>query len=332
MHRRRHGFTLVELLVVIAIIGILVALLLPAVQAAREAARRMQCSNNLKQIGLGLHNYHDTYKVFPPGWVWLALPAQNETWSWSALMLPFIEQGPLHEQLGVTKRSLSQALASGAAVRPLFTARLNGFMCPSDTGFNAGGLVHTNRNFNTGIGAIAGAHPQDVLVGVNNYMGNCGHRSVAQDNPNTGIFYGEVAVRLADIVDGTSNTIAAGERETKECRSGTWIGICNPVQANGNRGVFNAVAHAQVKINQNVAAIPWNTNNTGCGEGFSSNHPGGVQVVLCDGSVRFLSETIDFFWFGTTANGTVANASNANNRTFQRLMSRADGLPVSNFD
>src|SRR4026209_106951 len=106
----RAAFTLVELLVVIAIIGILVALLLPAVQAAREAARRMQCGNNLKQIGQGLHNYHDTFKTFPDGWLYINnppltnIPAQpnTETWAWSALILPYVEQGPLHQQLGVS--------------------------------------------------------------------------------------------------------------------------------------------------------------------------------------------------------------------------------------
>src|SRR5688572_21241712 len=101
-HRRPRGFTLVELLVVIAIIGILVALLLPAVQAAREAARRMSCGNNLKQISLGLHNYHDTYKAFPAGWFDFGGAANNfESWGWSAMLLPFVEQQPLHDQMGV---------------------------------------------------------------------------------------------------------------------------------------------------------------------------------------------------------------------------------------
>src|SRR5688500_14607520 len=110
--KRKFGFTLVELLVVIAIIGVLVALLLPAVQAAREAARRMACSNNLRQIGIGLHNYHDTYKTFPPAisywgpWVPQGQMPNREAWAWSVLLLPFVEQSPLHDQLRVTTWSL----------------------------------------------------------------------------------------------------------------------------------------------------------------------------------------------------------------------------------
>lgn len=340
MQRRRQGFTLVELLVVIAIIGILVALLLPAVQAAREAARRMQCGNNLKQIGLGLHNYHDTYKTFPDGWLYIAgsppaVQPNVETWGWSAMILPFVEQGPLHQQLGVTTRTLYSGLASGpAAFGPLMRTRLNGFMCPSDTGFNAGGLTHNNRHFNAGQGAIAGAHPQNVLMAVSNYPGNAGHRSVAAATANTGVLSGEKGIRIADITDGTSNTIAVGERETRECRSGTWIGVANP-NGGGVRGVWTVAANAGPKINQDAVAIPWNQASAigvaaGCGEGFSSNHPGGVQIVLCDGSARFISETINHNWIATTANATVANASNANNGTFQRMMTRDDGLTFAN--
>lgn len=332
MQRKRQGFTLVELLVVIAIIGILVALLLPAVQAAREAARRMQCSNNLKQIGIGIHNYHDTYKTFPSGYFW-RLPANTETWGWSAFMLPFIEQGALHSQLGVTTRTLYTGLASGAAFAPLMRTRITTFNCPSDTGYNAGGLIHNNRSFNPGLGAIAGGHAQPVLVGVSNYMGNAGHRTVNQNangnGRNTGIFFADSGVRIADVIDGTSNTIAAGERDTKDCRSGAWIGVVNP-DGGGVRGVWMVTAHARTKINQDVKVIAWNaTTNDNCGEGFSSLHPGGIQAVFCDGSVRFISETISHNWFATSTNGTLYDPSNPANGTFQKLMSRADGQSIS---
>lgn len=333
MYRRRSAFTLVELLVVIAIIGILVALLLPAVQAAREAARRMQCANNQKQIALALHNYHDTYKTFPTGYFWVLPQPNTESWAWSTLTLPFLEQSALHSQLGVTQRSLRDALASGASFLPLMQTRLGNFMCPSDTGFNANGLIHNNRNFNGGNGATAGGFTQPVLVGVSNYMGNAGHRSVAQNangnGRNTGIFFADNSVRIGDILDGTTNTVLIGERDTRDCRSGTWLGVRNPQGAN-DRGVWVVLGHAGPKPNQDANAIPWNTNNTGCGEGYSSLHPGGVQFALCDGSVRFISETVDHNWVISTANGSLADPSNPLNGTYQRLMSRDDQLPFAN--
>lgn len=331
MKRHRSAFTLVELLVVIAIIGMLVALLLPAVQAAREAARRMQCGNRLKQLGLALHTYHDTFRTFPTGYFWVRPQPNTESWAWSSLVLPFIEQENLHSQLGVNQRSLRNALASGAAFAPLMQTKLPAFMCPSDTGYSPGGLIHNNRNFNGGNGAAAGGFTQPVLVGVSNYMGNAGHRSVAQNangnGRNTGIFFADESVSIAEILDGTSNTILLGERDTIDCRSGTWLGIRNPQGAN-DRGVWVALAHAGPKPNQDTKAIPWNTNNTGCGEGFSSLHPGGLQVVLCDGSVRFLAETINHNWVITTANGSLADAAHPLNGTLQRLMTRNDNQPL----
>lgn len=138
-NRKRVGFTLVELLVVIAIIGILVGLLLPAVQAAREAARRMQCSNNLKQLGLAAHNYADAHKTFPSGFVSSLIdpgaPAAAEltVWTWGAFILPFIEQGNLANTLQVSKLPLSAALATPAGLVAA-TTPLAGFACPSDSG------------------------------------------------------------------------------------------------------------------------------------------------------------------------------------------------------
>ena len=333
--KSRMGFTLVELLVVIAIIGILVALLLPAVQSAREAARRMQCGNNLKQIGIGLHNYHGTYKRLPSGWVVPNDPgipanaANYECWGWSALILPFIEQGPLFDQLAVTRANLwSQFAGNGPNTKTLISTPLQAFICPSDTGYNRPGNVHNNRNFDDGVGAAGTLG--SVWPGLSNYPGNAGHRDVVLRALNTGLFFGNSDVNIAALVDGTSNTIAVGERETRNCRSGTWVGVRNP-NGSASRGVGVVVAHSRPKINQDTNAIPWNTDATGCGEGFSSLHPGGIQVALADGSVRFLSETIDHFWFGTTANGTVADSTNASNGTFQRLMTRDDGLTTADY-
>ncbi|MGE3777880.1 MAG: DUF1559 domain-containing protein [Pirellulaceae bacterium] len=338
LRARRRGFTLVELLVVIAIIGILVSLLLPAVQAAREAARRMQCGNNLKQIGLAVHNYHDTFKVFPSGWVGDVNTASSEVWGWSALMLPFIEQNALYEQMGVTRRSLRVLLSPapagmGRASLPLVQTPLKAFICPTDTGYNKPGLVHNNRHFNDGLGAAAGlGGATQVWPGVSNYMGIAGHRDVANNAANTGIFYGNSGIGISDVLDGTSNTLMVGERDTFNCRSGTWIGVRNP-NGSGTRAVHVVSAHSQARPND-WKSVAWDTGRTGCGEGLSSLHPGGLQVALCDGSVRFISQTIQFFWYSAAAppvNGTVADSTNAANGTYQRLFTRDDRLPNGDF-
>ena len=331
---RNAGFTLVELLVVIAIIGILVALLLPAVQSAREAARRMQCNNNLKQIGVALHNYHDTFRSFPSGYVYPsgfannAAAANHESWGWAALTLPFREQQALHEQLGVTSQPLYRGFTTGGtAFKDLVQTPLPGFICPSDTEYNKPGNVHQNRNFDDGVGVVAGGIATPVRPGLSNYIGVAGHRDVVQRAVNTGIFFGNSQISIADITDGTSNTVAVGERETKNCRSGTWLGVRNP-NGSGTRGTQVVLGHSRPKLNQDTSAIPWNTANLGCGEGFSSMHPGGALFLLCDGSVRFVGDSINHFWYGTTVQGAVSEHQDVQNGVYQRLLSRNDALTV----
>jgi prepilin-type N-terminal cleavage/methylation domain-containing protein len=348
MRRRSFAFTLVELLVVIAIIGVLVALLLPAVQAAREAARRSSCSNNLKQIGIALHNYHDVNLTFPSGW--LDNPAPNqEAWGWAALTLPYIEQAPLHQRLGVTKARLFDQLSSlnganGPDVAQAARTVVKVFICPTDAGHQAG-LVHTNRHFGGGLGfQAAGFTGNTTLVGVSNYMGVAGHRDVRQAAPNTGIFFGNCqgsatqcpnnmasSVRMAEVLDGTSQTLMVGERDTFFCRSGTWLGVRN-TDGNAARGVAVVIGHSHPKLNQDTKVVVWDEPRIGCGEGFASLHPGGAQFVAVDGSVRFISNTINHFWFpNTIVNGTLADAKNNANGTYQRLMTRDDGLVIPNF-
>jgi prepilin-type N-terminal cleavage/methylation domain-containing protein len=135
--KRRRGFTLIELLVVIAIIAVLIALLLPAVQQAREAARRSQCKNNLKQIGIALHTYLEKQKMFPPGYIYNApdITPNRETWGWAAMLLPELDQAPLFEQLNVNRDTLQQVLATGTAGRAnLLRTPLEAFHCPTDPG------------------------------------------------------------------------------------------------------------------------------------------------------------------------------------------------------
>ncbi len=356
MRARRisRGFTLVELLVVIAIIGVLVALLLPAVQAAREAARRSSCSNNLKQVGIGLHNYHDVILNFPSGWIDGPL-ANSEQWGWSALMLPYIEQGPLHDKLGVTRGTLEQRMTVDKAnVYPATRTSLKVFICPSDSGHNAG-LSHNDRSFNGGVGYTAAGltGAANTTAGVSNYMGVAGHRDYGTNANNgivnSGILFGtctgpgticttgnQSAIRMADILDGTSNTFAVGERETRNCRSGTWLGVRNS-NGSGTRGVHVVSGHSHPRINQPVppptSNIAWSVDALGCGEGFSSLHPGGAQFLAADGSVKFIPQTINHFWANPSgnANGNISDHEAQTNGVYQRLMSRNDNLVIGNY-
>jgi prepilin-type N-terminal cleavage/methylation domain-containing protein len=338
--RSRRAFTLVELLVVIAIIGVLVALLLPAVQAAREAARRMSCGNNLKQVGLGLHNYHDTYKTYPPAIsYWGAWPpaGNNESWGWSALMLPFIEQQPLHDALRVTTWSLQTVLQNGNNVssggklyKELLQTSLEVYQCPSDAGGN-GHLVHSDRHFGGGVGTAAAGLGQ-FRPGKSNYLASLGtFDNVARFNEReriNGVFLANLGMRVADITDGTSNTILVGERETLYCRSGSWVGVRNP-DGDNSRGVFTSVGHGDRDNRMNNPDPPtlWSLADNGCGEGFGSLHPGGAMFCVGDGSVRFLAETIEFRRCGSGNNGNLNVCQNMG--LYQRLLRRDDGLPVN---
>jgi prepilin-type N-terminal cleavage/methylation domain-containing protein/prepilin-type processing-associated H-X9-DG protein len=327
-----RGFTLVELLVVIAIIGVLVGLLLPAVQAAREAARRASCQNNFRQIGIACHNYHDTHGSFPSGWLHFGVAQQRfgEEWGWTALALPYLEQTNLHSQLGVTKgRLFTQLSSSGAQVVPAAKTVLKILICPSDTGHQAG-LVRPERHFDDGSGFAMSGQAAPFHPGSSNYMGVAGHRDVLSDVANTGIFFGNSRIGLHDITDGSSNTVMVGERESFRCYGGTWLGV-RTVMSSGTRGVAVVIAHSRPKMNERV--ILWSTNRTGCGEGFSSMHPGGAQFLFADSSVRFIAETINHNWAtdGSDPNGSMDDPKLSANGVYQRLMSRADKLVNGDF-
>jgi prepilin-type N-terminal cleavage/methylation domain-containing protein/prepilin-type processing-associated H-X9-DG protein len=299
--RRRPAFTLIELLVVIAIIGVLIALLLPAVQSAREAARRMQCTNNLKQIGLALHNYHDTRGAFPPNRYTF-----NGNYSFSALsqLLPHMEQNQLYSALNFSLMRTDPGNATGRAVG------VNSFLCPSDGGQNLPpGMAATNYKANEGANIMH-------LYGAADPTG-----SNASLPPPDGPFFANVSYRLADILDGTSNTCAFSEM---------LIGDQSDTIATENRDIFRpgtfpatldaAVADCKTVVWTNVALQGWSTSGTPWTDGSGATsmykhvatpnnrscmyppsrlmltarslHPGGVNVLFCDGSVRFVKDSV----------------------------------------
>jgi len=341
------GFTLVELLVVIAIIGVLVALLLPAVQAAREAARRASCQNNLRQIGIACHNYHDVHSNFPSGWIDNPNDPNGEGWGWGTLILPFIEQENLSKQLGVSRGNLQQQLTAppvGFGPQAVNASRtiIKIFICPTDTGDN-NSLVLNERDMTAGLGYAASGVTGSFNPGASNYIGAAGHQNVVGFAQNTGIFFGNSRIDSADITDGLSNTIMVGERESRECRAGTWLGVMDtgdstaaPSLVNGSheRGVNLVTGHSRPKLNQDDSpSLPWNTDYVGCMEGFSSLHPGGAQFLFADSSVKFIPVTINHNWVNPSGvpEGINADAKSPNNGIYQRLMSRADKLVVPDF-
>ncbi|MGQ0637518.1 MAG: DUF1559 family PulG-like putative transporter [Planctomycetaceae bacterium] len=348
MSRRRNGFTLIELLVVIAIIAVLIALLLPAVQQAREAARRTQCKNNLKQIGLALHNYHDTHNCFPSAFFDHAAnndpPPNTGSWGWGTMILPFIDQVPLYNSLNPGPQRM-EAVASTQAGIDLLRTSLAVFQCPTDTGPQP----NTMRRF-TILGTIATA-AAPIYMGKSNYVGGGGNINYLTGiivSPNNG------TIRIRDVTDGLSNTILGGEKGTQVSKggvtqagaAGVWPGCSN---AESDADVFtpdpfyvltsSTANRMQDGFNATFVSLP--------DQCYSSKHVGGAQFVLGDGAVRFINEniqtlptpidldpaTIAFInSFGgpfATIQGGKPNASNCG--IWNRLGDRSDGLPVGEF-
>lgn len=239
MRQKRRGFTLIELLVVIAIIAVLIALLLPAVQQAMEAARRSQCKNNLKQLGLALHNYHDTYNTFPPGWVYdpnrTAAQFGGNMWGWNSFLLPYMDQAPVYNQInfsvgfagGLTAAGVDQAEGAGSLHGPELTY-LDILKCPSDRGLK--------QTFYRGSGVGTSNGGARALGGTSCYAGVNGGLFADFTAPNTmsnqgGTFGGNSKIGIRDMSDGTTNVAVVGERSMKEQSSrrcglkSMWAGI-----------------------------------------------------------------------------------------------------------
>jgi len=318
-HTQRRGFTLIELLVVIAIIAVLVALLLPAVQQAREAARRSTCKNNLKQIGLAIHNYHDTYRAVPPlaSFTQGSLAANNEAaWTWSAFLLPYLDQAPLYNQMGVSDRTLEEMIVDMGPDRNLGQTVLPVYLCPSDPSRD----LNTRRRFND---------DQTYTAATSNYVmnGGCRPRNVNQGANGWG--FSEMpnrrpSLKFRDMIDGLSNTIAVGERSYEDCRAAVWVGTRN-YNGTGNVAYRQYAAWSRYTINDLLGF--GSGNDIRCETSYSSKHTGGAQFLFGDGAVRFLSENID----SDPTNRCATNQNAANMGTFQRLSHRGEGQVVGDY-
>jgi prepilin-type processing-associated H-X9-DG protein len=306
------------LLVVIAIIGILVALLLPAVQAARESARRSQCQNNLKQMGIALHNYHDTYKNLPLGnsetQIGSGANQAIPSWAWSVKILPQMEQGPLYDALNPGIMKFEQVAKTNFN---LLLTNLSIYRCPSDPGPS----TNENRKFQALASPLT-----NVAISKSNYAANNGN------DGNTGIVNTPTcaaatgcttpAINFSEITDGLSNTFAIGERASPTGRfAGLWAGRSNESTEMANVAWQAIHAHTLFKMNSGVS----DTGTPAPQEVFGSMHPGGAQFCLVDGSVRFVSETIDFYkWENLQPPARIFGLYN-------RLGDRKDGNPVGDF-
>ncbi|MFY9253300.1 MAG: DUF1559 domain-containing protein [Fuerstiella sp.] len=298
--RLRKAFTLIELLVVIAIIAILIALLLPAVQQAREAARRTQCKNNLKQLGLALHNYEDTYGLFPAGGYWnnRAQPGNVAHQQGGLLthLLPFIEQANLFNQIpfeNAPNRNVNDAVdANGKLLRQSFS--VPAFLCPSDTAGSNYNNRSTVQNYAGSKGASnagepAGGNPNGSPPCPNKYLSF--RRGGTSGSGVSGVFHRNGrSTKIRDVTDGLSNTIFMGEVRP-ECSNHIRQGW---LQANNGQGMFGTLAPMNLDTCNSSASSGCNWINNWTEEfGFKSRHTGGAQFLFGDGSVHFLSENID---------------------------------------
>ncbi|MEP3481366.1 MAG: DUF1559 domain-containing protein [Fuerstiella sp.] len=323
-NRLKRGFTLIELLVVIAIIAILVSLLLPAVQQAREAARRTQCKNNLKQLGLAIHNYHDVARVFPGNITESEGSARNA--SWLTMALPYVEQSAAYNLMEFSGNNFSNQGAPPNLNWDLVNRlRVPGLNCPSS-------VLPITRTQNTNDETRALGAPDTITYQVADYSGVAGAYWLPETTtvPAGGVWTGygwdhQVGTiinlgpdarprKIASLTDGTSNTVAIGEHSSYTIRDSDGAQVdARPSNWSGGAWGNGPGTRAWLGWSLNVTVPRYGINYNGPGygheipygghTGFRSQHTGGVQVTLADGSVRFLSENIDFDTLLALCNG-----------------------------
>ncbi|RUL87766.1 DUF1559 domain-containing protein [Tautonia sociabilis] len=324
----RRGFSLMELLVVIAIIGVLIALLLPAVQSAREAARRAQCTNNLKQLGLAMHHYESALGVFPPSYVGdpgasgtafgVGFPDENRNtlpgFAWGMLLLPFAEQATLFASVNVDLPCWAPDNSTGARTT------LSLFLCPSATGGDDPFALHRYSNGDAMAPNDGGPFAPEIVFSRSHYVTNAGINQpwgrspaysadfdvpepipgVPEPHRIDGPFYRNSRTRVASVRDGLSNTIFLGEKSSVLCDS-TWVGVvpfsCTPPKpgwpSDPNSGGNLVGAHSGPDVRDHPDVIIHAPNHPfGHTDEMFAEHPGGANVLLGDGSVRFVKESI----------------------------------------
>ena len=331
--RCRNAFTLVELLVVIAIIGILIGMLLPAVQQVREAARRVTCGNNIRQLALAMHNYESAHMNFPPGLrndLQVVPTGYREgVFGWGALILPFVEQGNLHAILAPNQGNMGDRLrdSDGEAVEAALITPLEGFRCPSD---------NAEARSQRSVPMVTGG------LGLSNYVANNGSGRImwtsidpSQDSFRvTGPFDGVKGKRFGEFSDGTSNIVLLSER----------VYLNGAISSGVSQAIQDAIpGAANIYGARGLGHDPGATDNESsfgmvdvafCGTGIindfdrfsknraaSSRHAGGVQMSFADGSVHFIDESID----QGSPFGAISDAA------YKRLLSMNDGLVVGDY-
>src|SRR4051794_36145829 len=323
--QNRRAFTLVELLVVIAIIGVLVALLLPAIQAAREAARRSQCKNNLKQIGLALQNFETSRRAFPPGFI--STPKGNAInavgtdrgWGWGAHILPYLEESSIFQQIDF-KTNIEANVSPNKDLRVL---TLQVFRCPSDSVelpiFNvtdSSGNAITQLAFGNYVGVAGTYEVTECPDGVYPDLASAGKAECVHVEQANGVLYRNHQIPIKQITDGMSHTIMVAERASRQSPQTTWVGavanavVLPKVPAYDNEGppvlVLTNTGEARDNAGKPVPNPRVPNNDLGHVEDSNSMHPQGVNIMFCDGSVQTINNDIDpdvWVALGTRAGG-----------------------------
>ena len=306
--KHRSGFTLIELLVVIATIAVLVALLLPAVQAAREAARATQCRNNLKQLALAMHVYHDRTNVLPPGWTATPL-SRRQGWGWGAMLLPDLGQPALFQRLQFSD------LMTSATNLPLLAHSLDTFVCPTNTYPRTATVIVQEpeiQPFDLQTALLHPPPPKLYTMAKSDYAGVSGNTDLTpQPDQSTGLLFRNSSVRFRDITDGTSQTLLVGERRVSELVRRDLSGVdLTYIDLTVWSGVLPWCSEPLWRVVGTCRQTPGNTSRGF--PGFASQHPGSTLFALADGSVRRISSNIDL-------------------NTYQALSTRAGGEIASEF-